>query len=482
MESLQRTLAAAPQEEFHEFVQHESPTFGGPLVHDFSNGDRAQFPPPDARFDSNSIYTFPSHFTTQFDSLPHPMSDAHSSPEAAGSTPTPFNSYSSPPALEVSTSQSMTTFPSQLLPVQSHDEFNTASNNNACSQSPEDSDGSAYDIGFAVAGSNGSLSSPPAPSIPFRSPPPMDIASRRKKVHSKPAALVADTLRGRPLMGPRTVSHAEGFRRSNDSPASSPMRRIHSAGGNRAGFPTRIQKSGVETAQRSPINLGGFADAGAFIEHNYHSFRNPPSLGGGSSLNSSLAPPTPMSPRNGEMTFAKHESGRSTASPVEGSLNFVFNASTGRFASVESDQNMQSPPETPQSLLLNQQNNWPSTIEMPEKPWHFEISDEAHYTPAHETFPVELHMPQPSMPHPSYLAMSQPTTPAFGSFNPSFMFAHDSPPQYQNESPQYNIPIHSGPEYAFPETHYPPEMSPPIPKQKTFTFSHTTAADFSSEK
>ena len=58
------------------------------------------------------------------------------------------------------------------------------------------------------------------PSNPFRSPPPpMDIASRRKRVQPKPAALIAESLRSsRPSMEPSTASHAEGFLRPTDSP------------------------------------------------------------------------------------------------------------------------------------------------------------------------------------------------------------------------------------------------------------------------
>ena len=150
-------------------------------------------------------------------------------------------------------------------------------------------------------------------------------------------------------MGPRTVSHAEGFRRGTESPASSPMRRIVSAGGNRNVLSGRIYKSGIESSQRSPINLGGFADAGSFLEYNQQNIRNP-SLTAGSSLNSSLAPPTPMSPREREMTFPKLESSRSTASPIEGGVNFVFNAGVpGCFTTMEGDQNLASPPETPQA-------------------------------------------------------------------------------------------------------------------------------------
>jgi hypothetical protein len=77
--------------------------------------------------------------------------------------------------------------------------------------------------------------------------------------------------------------------------------------------------------------------------------------------------------------------------------------------------------------------------------------------------------------------LSQPVTPAFGQFNQNFIFGHESP-QYKNESPQYMLSTHAHSEYAFPEAHphYPMGMlASPMTKQKTFQFSHTTAADFS---
>lgn len=470
MESLQRTLAvahAAEHEEFHGFVdQHDALAFSGSL-HDFSTSDRVQFPSPEhslPHFDDQTYSSYSSHFSTGLYNEGQPLEVQSPPEESTNQTPTPFNTpFSSAP----SAPQLITTFPSQLLPTQSHDGLPSTNEKQHEGSSPEDN--SARSIGFKYDISESDSMSPPS-SIPFKSPPPpSDIASRRKKVQVKPAALVAETLRtGRPSMGPRTVSHAEGFRRPIESPIGSPMRRIASAGGNRNVLSGRVFKSGIESSQRSPINFGTFESAGAFMEHNYHNIRNP-SLTASSSLNSSLAPPTPMSPR-GEMTLAKREGSRSTASPVE---SFIFNAGTGSFTTIEGDQQL-SPPETPQApMAINGPHNWSHTLDFSEKQWQYDVPDEPLYTPALDAFPMELHMPQTS-----YLnSMSQPVTPAFGQFNPNFMFGHESP-QF-TESPKYTLSTQIGSEYSFPDAS--PQylgLSPTV-KQKTFQFSHTTAADFS---
>jgi hypothetical protein len=493
MESLQRSIAAAQagsdHGDFHAFVEHHDQldTFESSLIHDFSASNRAQFPSPDQsipQFDENQVYSFPSSFPSNlYQNATQSMIEIQSPAESTAQTPTPYNSYPNSGS-DSELAQSMPTFQSQLLLAQAGESLPSPHRHNTASQSPAESHESTLAIGFKyenIPESDESSISPPGPSIPFKSPPPpMDIASRRKKVQVKPAALVADTLRGRPSLGPRTVSHAEGFRRPTESPASSPMRRIVSAGGNsRNVLSGRIQKSGIESSQRSPINLGGFADAGAFLEHNYHTIRQPPSLNGGSSLNSSLAPPTPMSPREREMTLVKREGTRSTASPVDSSVNFVFNAGTGCFTTVEGDQNLASPPETPQAhIILNApSNSWAQTLEFSEKPWQFDVPDEPLYTPAGDSFNLELHMPQPS-----YLSsISQPVTPAFGTFNSNFMFSGHESPQFKTESPQYTLSTQTGSEYSFPAEahHYIPGISPSMSKQKTFEFSHTTAADFS---
>ncbi|KAG0649686.1 Anterior-restricted homeobox [Hyphodiscus hymeniophilus] len=485
MESLQRTMAAAQAASQHqEFIgqfqeEHESMTnFGGPLLEVTTSDDRAQFPAGDdiAHFEENNGFpSYNSSFQDDYYSPPNQHLPEPQHPSNTNQISTPFHNYSAASGDDTNGSNVLVSFPSQLLPLQSHDGLSSQLQENHDSQSPEESNTAALSIDFRydVAESE----SPPAPTVSFKSPPPpTDLASRRKKA-VKPAALAADTLRGRPSLGPRTVSHAEGFRRPSDSPMSSPMRRIVSAGGNRSVVSGRVGKSGVESAQRSPINMNGFADARSFMDHNYHTTRQPPSLIAGSSLNSSLAPPTPMSPREREMTLVTRDGSRSTASPVENGMNFVFNTGVpGCFTSIE-DQNLASPPETPQAHLAMHHlgNGWPTAVDFQDKQWHFEVPDEPLYTPAYDSFPIELHMPQPS-----YLSsLSQPVTPAFGQFNPNFMFGSESP-QYKTESPQYQLTSRTNSEYSFPDSHYGGMMSTsPMTKQKTFQFSNTTAADFS---
>ena len=486
MESLHRTMVAAQAASKHQEIvgqfqeEHEHvPSFGEPLLHSASSDDRAQFPVTDGlpQFEDDHVFspynsTFPNNLYSAQMAEPQELSPN------ANQTPTPFHSYSAPPIGDTNPAHVVASFPSQLLPSQPRDGLPSQPQDVNDSQSSEEPNASTLAIGFRydVAESDNS-NSPPAPTIPFKSPPPpTDLASRRKKA-VKPAALTADTLRGRPPLGPRTVSQAESFRRLSDSPISSPMRRIVSAGGNRSVVSGRVGKSGVESAQRSPINIGGFADARAFMEHSYHTTRQPPSLTAGSSLNSSLAPPTPMSPREREMTLVNRDGTKSTTSPENG-INFVFNAGVpGCFTSME-DQNLASPPETPQAQLAFHSlgnNGWPTAVDFQEKQWHFEVSDDPLYTPAQDSFPLELQMPQPS-----YLSsISQPVTPAFGQFNPNFMLRSESP-QYKMDSPQYMLSS-QGHEYSFPDSQYPAGTMPmpPITKQKTFQFSNSTAADFS---
>jgi hypothetical protein len=214
-------------------------------------------------------------------------------------------------------------------------------------------------------------------------------------VQVKPAALVSKTLRSRPSMGPRTVSHTEGFRRPSDSPMSSPMRRIVSAGGNRNIISGHVIKSRVESIQRPLINLGGFGDTKSLLKHNYHNIHNPPSLTTGSSLSSSFVPPTPTSPQEREITFVKRENPRSTISPIKGGINYFFNAGVPScFTIIERDQNLASPPETLQAQIdiHSSGNGWPTGVEFHEKQWQFEVPDEPLYTPAHDTFNLELQM------------------------------------------------------------------------------------------
>jgi len=481
IESLHRTMAvaqaASQQQDFHRGFSEQQETlatFDDSLLQNSSSmGDRAQFPSV-GTFD-NSHYPYDSFSSNLYSASSQSLPEHHSSPTTENA-PTPFLGYStSPSGADVHGPQPQATFPSQASSGQSQDGAPAQQNDSGASQSPEDSSSTMLPIGFKyeIAESEESSELPPASSASFKSPPPTDIASRRKKVHVKPAALIADPMMRRPSAGPRTVSQAEGFRRRSDTPLTSPMRRIVSAGGNRSIISGRVSKSGVESAQRSPINLGGFADVSSFLEHNYHNLRQP-SLCRSSLSSSSLAPPTPMSPRGGEMTLAHREGPRSTASPVDGGMNFVFNAGVpGCFTTMDGDQNL-SPPETPQDQISLQplSTGWASGVEFQDKQWQFEVPDEPLYTPAQENFPLDLQMPQPS-----YLSnASQPVTPAFGHFNPNFSFGQESP-QYKHDSPQYTVSSHS--EYSFPDAQYGMGNTSPMTKHKTFQFSNTTAADFS---
>jgi hypothetical protein len=480
--SPQRTIAAAHaarrQESYGGFDHNETLTiFGGPLLPDSANTDRAQFPSVEdsiPQFDNRS-YSFSSTFIRNFyigsQSMPELQ---HSLAEVEAHTPTLFE-YAASSISDSATPQLMTTFPSQLLPSQFHNGLPSMSGSSH-SQNPEDSNASFFTHGFMydIQEPDEFSDAPPAPSILFRSPPPpIDIASRRKK-GVRPSALTSDALRSRPSIGPRTVSYAEGLRRQSDNLISSPglMRRVMSAEGSRSVVSGRIYKQKAESAQWLPINLNGF------VGHGHQNIRNQPTLIAGSSLNSSLAPQTPMSPREG-IPLVKRDTARSIASPVARGVSFVFNAGAPVcFTTMEVDQNLASPPETPQArMAVSHSNGWPTTVaDFQDKQWHFEVPDEPQNTPAQGSFPLELHMPQPG-----YLClMSQPVNTAFGQFNPNFMLRHESP-QFKNESPSHTLSTQGHSECSFPESaHYPMGMlTLPMNRQKTFQFSNTTAADFS---
>ncbi|RFU36019.1 hypothetical protein B7463_g318, partial [Scytalidium lignicola] len=460
MDSIHQTLSATQSSSSHDDFQnayeeqHDGlPSIYGSSTNGLPNGDLTQL----ANFNGVSEFPYDGAFiNNSFDESAHSVQGLHESTAT-------YNDYPVSSVEGVQPVIMTTNFPSQLLPGHLQD----LSQN----QLSEGSDETPMAVGFtySTAESDDESLSPPGPSLPFKSPQPTDIASRRKKVHNKPAALGTDTIRSRPLVGPRTVSHADGIRRHTDSPHSSPMRRISSAGGNsRNVISGRVNKSGVESSQRSPINFGGFATTEAFIERNHHGIRYAHGMTAPPAPNSSLAPPTPLSPHGGEMGLVKRANTVSSTSPSDSGLSFTYNPSC---YSAGEDQNLASPPETPQAqmILHAATNGWTTGPEINERQWDFEVPDEPIYTPAHETF-LELQMPQPM-----YLSsMSQPVTPAFGQFSPSVLSAHESP-QYTQMPGQTD--------YPFVEPQHYPIMSNPSPssasRHKTFQFSNCTPADFS---
>jgi hypothetical protein len=159
--------------------------------------------------------------------------------------------------------------------------------------------------------------------------------------------------------------------------------------------------------------------------------------------------------------------------------SFVFNSAVpGSFTAMTNNQNLASPPETPQAQLGVQGSGWPEPADVRDRQWAYEVPDEPLYTPAHENFNLEIQCPQPQ-----YIAnMSQPVTPAFGQFNSAILFGHDGgSPQFKSEPPQYTLNTQNNTEYSFPDAQgqYPLMFPSPMSKQKTFQFSNTTAADFS---
>ncbi|KAI1001138.1 hypothetical protein K3495_g7063 [Podosphaera aphanis] len=319
------------------------------------------------------------------------------------------------------------------------------------------------------------LGLPPASSnIPFRSRPPINLASRRKKVQHRPAALLSHTLIRQPPNGPQTLSHIGGFIPLK-SPITSPIRRIVSAGGNRVVASGRIKKQGLEVAQRSPVRYGGFEKFGTRMDRNFSNCYNNFSLTGPSSLGSSLAPSTPLSPM--DMVSARSDGSQSTASPIELGTNYVFNHKVpGCFVSINEENPDISSPSTAQSYLslpTPVTDTWTTDFEKNENFWPYEVSEPL-YSAKMDNFPLN------SFRGPYSTSVSQPVTPAFDSpYSANYNFGQNSP-QNETQAPCSTAPQLRSDEYPLLDT-YQTRVSPMTntKKNKTFLFSHTTPADFS---
>ena len=448
----------AQSNDFHNFEEQNDDLdmFGAPvLVSDLSHVDRAHFP---------SV----SESLAQLDGVSSSFDFTHAFPaQSYDASMTSLPASGSPDInLSLAPLPQSNSHEAQQVPSPSHDGIQQEIHGiNPGSQATPS-------IGFNIELTDGDpLSlSPPAPSTLFKAPPPpTDLASRRKKVQNRPAALDPDAMRGRPAVGPRTVSQAEGFRQRVASPLTSPMRRIVSAGGNRNVLSGRIQKQSIESAQRSPRHFHTFQDVGSFMETNRQNIRFP------SALYSSLAPPTPMSPRERD-----NDTSGSSASPPDMGFNYsINNGATPCMPSIEQSQILASPPETPQAHLMFQQSSssWPNGNDVSENIWNFDVQDQPQFTPGLDSFPSE----QLSMPQPAYLmSSSQPVTPGFSHLNSPSFFDIDSP-HIKHDSPQY-MPGNQGQiDFSTLEAQYPQGafgLSEAMAKQKTFQFSNSTPADF----
>ncbi|POS88129.1 hypothetical protein EPUL_000506 [Erysiphe pulchra] len=315
------------------------------------------------------------------------------------------------------------------------------------------------------------FSSPPAPNnTRFISRPPVNIALRRKKVQHRPAALTAHTLSNRHNTGPCSTSHLDGSHLSSKSPLDLSMRRIVSAGGNRAVVSGRVQKHGFDLSQRSPINIGSFENVGKIMDYNLCNIYTPPSLTGLSSLGGSLAPSTPN-----EINFGQSDGFGPMHSPVGGTQNFLFNYNVANCLNSinESNQDFNST-DNYQSTLLDQNtyNPWPSFGSNNEKSSTYKAYDESQYlgisSPFTDGFPTNDSFPTDST--------SQPTTPGFvPSYESSCTFNHMPTP---HETESYSCK--SDGEYVFNDLIYQEDnaMKETKREKKVFQFSHTTPADF----
>ncbi|RKF58277.1 putative homeobox domain-containing protein [Erysiphe neolycopersici] len=316
------------------------------------------------------------------------------------------------------------------------------------------------------------FSSPPASNnTRFISRPPINIALRRKKVQQRPAALTAHTLGNRHITGPCSTSHLDGSHLSLKSPLDLSMRRIVSAGGNRAVVSGRVQKHGFDVSQRSPINIGSLENVGTIMDYNLYNFYTPPSLTGLSSLSSSLTPSTPT-----DINLGQPDGFGAMASPVGGSQNFLFNYNVANcLDSIDESNQDLNPPDNFQSASLDQStyNSWQSFGDFNEKNNTYNSYNESQYLgvngaftdefPTNESFPMD--------------STSQPTTPGFfPSYDSNFTFGRTQPP---HETESYSCkPIG---EYVYNNATYRVDnpMNEIKNEKKIFQFSHTTPADFS---
>lgn len=316
------------------------------------------------------------------------------------------------------------------------------------------------------------FSSPPAPNdTRFISRPPVNIALRRKKVQQRPAALTAHTLSNRHISGPCSTSHLDGSHLSSKSPLDLSMRRIVSAGGNRAVVSGRIQKHSFDVSQRSPINIGSFENVGTIMDNNLYNIYTPPSLTGLSSLSGSLAPSTPS-----DVNFGQSDGFGPMTSPIGGSQKFLFNYNVANCLNSIDERNQESsPPDNFHSTPLDHSmyNPWPSFGEYDEKSSTYKAYNDSQYldicTPltdgllTNEPFPLD--------------STSQPTTPGFfPSYEPNCTYVQTLTP---HETESYSCKPDA--EYVYKDATYRAEIPLKDIKndKKTFQFSHTTPADYS---
>ncbi|MCJ1223634.1 hypothetical protein MMC12_000277 [Toensbergia leucococca] len=308
--------------------------------------------------------------------------------------------------------------------------------------------------------------------------PRIDIASRRKR--PRPAALGSGTQRSHSYAGALTMSPTPKL--SSLSPASS-VRRIRSTGNNLNVVSGRVQKSGTGSAQRSPLNLQTFEEAGAYSNANVLTRHNL------DAAQLSAAPLTPLSPLG-----MKHHLGNSTSpfSEQDAVPSWTPGRDYSTSASFEARPDITSPPITPLTTnMFSYMHQFSLPHAVPHSappqqttfPNHSPHFPEASYWQApYNTAPRETYHNLAQHPmHQSYQSIPFNCGESFGVFpTQSHPYMHHSPPMgpyrpsYANQSPPpKEMEIHIT---TFPE---PPQQVPKEPHQpKKYVFQHTTPDDF----
>lgn len=207
------------------------------------------------------------------------------------------------------------------------------------------------------------LQTPPQPQNPtFKSPaPPANIAARRQRA-PRPAALGAAALRSQSHSGAvqsATLSHAQPPQ--VNSAAAAGLRRIKSSTFMGAVAPGRVMKSTPGSAQRSPMHQN-FADA----MNSPHLLRHVSSQSHGS-----LAPPTPLSPKDTSSVeapgqFLQWQSNVSRQASI--AETDAEHAHSYRSASTVPAQDVSSPPHTPMYQRSNAQSRFNGSMGLENTP------------------------------------------------------------------------------------------------------------------
>ena len=325
----------------------------------------------------------------------------------------------------------------------------------------------------------------------FKTPPipNQNLAARRKQ--RRPAALGSVAMRSHSCTGPQESSP---INKSMGLGLSKSVRRIKSTGNSLNVRSGRIQKSGVASAQRSPLSYQSFHEAGAF-DH-VDAFAAQSTDTSQATIGSNTGPLTPHTPSVIEdSSLIWNKSVHFQASPN------VLHSQTFPISSLDGPSQVSSPPKTPFSEMRTcaeapvYVTQYPTHYPAPPQSAPPQLTSFSNTSPPNQptpTTPSNFIIPQAGLPEPyGYYPMSQihqQSLPMFhyGQSQPSVFAFH--PPQIHNNSPPmgshsiWNVnpaPVQQK-EMEFIIQDFP--QPPPPPKEphqtKQYTFQNSGPEDF----